>query len=86
MKKIILWIMLLCVFLGAQSVEKYKNGSVDKSEFYKNEQNLQILENSAPSQNLEMPKNSNNEIIIKKYQKWEDLENEWEEKWEKIQK
>ena len=43
-----------------------------------------LLEKSAEF--YELPENSNNEIVIKKYKKWQDLENEWEEKWEKIQK
>lgn len=60
------------VFAFSQNVEHFKNGSFESSE--------------KSAEFYELPENSNNEIVIKKYKKWQDLENEWEEKWEKIQK
>lgn len=67
------------------------------AEFYENSQNSQILENSENSdpsgrkqysknseyfEYLKNSENSNGEILIKKYKKWEDLEDEWLEKYE----
>ena len=67
------------------------------AEFYENSKNSENSENSNQSerkqysknskyfeylQNPENSKNSNGEILIKKYKKWEDLENEWLEKYE----
>ena len=78
------------------SKESFRNNSYigGDAEFYKNLKNSENSDQSERKQysknskyfeylqNPENSKNSNGEILIKKYKKWEDLENEWLEKYE----
>ena len=87
--KILILLAFASVFVFSQSVQRFKNGSFEGSSFESSEKSTEFYElpeNSKLLENSKIPENSNSEIVIKKYKKWQDLENEWEEKWEKIQK